>query len=167
MLIAITTIAVTAVYNPKLIDQLLGLQGPPHLSDNELIANFHHNREEFEQLRKMINQDIGLARITPDQIEPENSERVGIGMSRIAEYRALLKKAGVRGGISVSTDRKVVELISTYRGFVTHNSQKGYLYIDGSVDNELIADLDRFSASEIGSGVRHIEGNWYLFFEGY
>jgi hypothetical protein len=163
----IITIAVTAFYNPQLIDQLLCLQNTPHLSDDKLIANFHRNREKFEQLRKMVNQDIGLARITPDQIQLVNPESVGIGMPRIVEYRVLLKKVGVRGGISVSTDRKVVELTSTRRGFATHNSQKGYLYIDGSIDDQLIPDLDRFSASEIGSGIRHIEGNWYLFFEGW
>jgi len=55
--------------------------------------------------------------------------------------------------------------MSSTRGFVTQGSRKGYLYTEEKVD-EVVADLDQVSASGVGSGLRRIEGNWYLLFEG-
>lgn len=166
-LVMIAAIAVTAVYNPHLVDQLLDLEDPPHLPDEELIANFYRYRSEFERLRGMMMEDVALVRVTQDQIDPENLQ-ASLGDSRVAEYRVLLRKVGLQGGISASSDRKILEFLSTRRGFVTHNSQKGYLYIHGPVDErEITASLDSFSDGGTGSGLRHIEANWYLYFEGY
>lgn len=165
--VVLAVMALILINNPKLIDQLLGLSSPPHLSDKELILNFHQHRMEFERLQKMIGDDEGLSRLNAENVQLETVESSPVGEARISEYRALLRKIGVRGGISVSTDRKTIEITSTHRGMATHNSQKGYLYIGGPVMGELFSDLDRFSQTETGSGVRHIEGNWYIYFEGY
>lgn len=161
-----SAIAMVLVQNPGWIDQLFGLQDPPHFPDDELIANFYEHRADFEKLREMIKQDEGLDRVTLERTLPENPN-IGVGPARIAEYRVLLKKVGASGGIAASSDRKTIELVSTRRGFTTHGSEKGYLYVEGSSGKELLTELDRFSLNDEGSGLRRIDGNWYLYFEGY
>ena len=116
-------------------------------------------------MRKMIVHDKGLSQVFGDRTYPEDPATVGVSPARIAEYRRLLKELGIEGGILAPTDKKSVELMSSTRGFVTHGSRKGYLYTEEKVD-EVVADLDQVSASGVGSGLRRIEGNWYLLFEG-
>jgi len=152
------------IWNPRLLDQFIH---PPHLSDRDLIANFHRHHAEFEQLRDMILRDKGLLRVTSDLTWPEDPQTIGIPSSRIAEYRGLLKKLGIQGGIAVSSDQENIELTTSFRGFITHGSQKGYLYTSESTPKYLVAGLDRFSQSGVGGGWVHVDGNWYLFFEGY
>lgn len=166
LLIAISTVLTVLVKNPGWVDHLLGLQDPPHSSDDELIANFHAHRADFEKLRNMIKQDEGLDRVTLDR-NISDSRMLRVGLERLAEYRVLLEKVGATGGIAASSDRKTIEIVSTRRGFTTHGSEKGYLHIEGMLDKELLSELDHFSVNDMGSGLRQIEGNWYLYFEGY
>ena len=140
---------------------------PPHSPDDALIRNFREHRAQFEQLRNMMIQDKGLMRVGEKRTLPEDLQSIGIPASRIAEYRRLLKQLGIRGGIAASEDKEYIELTVSFRGFVTHNSQKGYVYAGEPVRTYLAPDLDQFSNKGVGVGRRPIEGNWYLFFEGY
>lgn len=152
------------------------LAEPPHLSDAKLIANFREHRAEFEQLRAMIIQDKGLERVDNNRTLPEDLQGIHVSSARIEEYRKLLIKLGIRGGIEASSDRRHISFISSYRGWVTHNSEKGYVYTEKPVEAEdivedldqyIVEDLDQFLEHQVGSGARRIEGNWYLYFEGY
>lgn len=149
------------------LDRVLGLQNPPHLSDAELIATFYRHRAEFERLREMIVHDKQLFRIDSNRTLPDDLQSIHIPLSRIKNYRELFKMVGIRS-IEVSSNRSYIEFTASFRGFATHNSQKGYVYTDKAPDtSQLFVELDQFTASGVGSGLRHIEGNWYLFFEGY
>jgi hypothetical protein len=141
--------------------------GPAHHpSDAALIANFQRHRLEFERLRAMVAEDTGLTAVLPDRTVPADPQTVGVRPSRIDEYRKLLDQLGIRGGLEVKQP-KTVQLTNSSHGFVTHSSQKGYLYTEELDKLEVFPELNDLSAKEIGNGVRHIEGNWYLFFEGY
>lgn len=153
--------------NPKTVDALFGQEDPPHASDEELIANFRLHRAEFEHLRDMLVADKGLLRVADQRTLPEDPQSVGVPQSRIAEYRRLLKALGIRGGIAISEDRKTIEFNASFRGYVTHNSEKGYIYTTEPAQKSLVPDLDVFLKSEVGAGRRRIEDSWYLFFEGY
>ena len=142
-------------------------EDPPHLPDAELIAKFQKHRADFDQLRNMIVEDKRLLLVNQLRTLPEDPQMVGIGPSRIAEYRTLLRQLDIRGGIESSVDKKHIELTSSFRGMVTHNSQKGYWYSTEPITTYLSPDLDQFLKSESGVGYRHIEGSWYLFFQGY
>ncbi len=139
---------------------------PEHLADEELIQRFHQSHASFERLIQMEKEDRELAMVSEDRTTPERPS--DITPERIAEYRRFLKDAGPRPWIEMSADRTQVKIGSTSRGFVTHGAEKGYLYAEKTVDEkDLMPDLDRFSKDEKGFGLRHIEGHWYLFFEGY
>jgi hypothetical protein len=116
----------------------------------------------------MIVQDEGLVALDPRHPSPGDRQFDGISGSRIAEYRKLLKELGIRGGIAASSDRKTIEITSSARGFATHNSQKGYVHSTALRQEHLVAtDLDELSKRGVGSGLRHIDDDWYIFFEGY
>jgi len=140
---------------------------PPHMPDAQLIAKFQEHRADFERLRTMIVEDKGLLRVNELRTFPEDPQTVGVGPARVTEYRALLRRLDIRGGIESSDDKKTVELTASFRGFVTHNSQKGYWYSTEPITVYRSPDLDQFLKTEVGVGYRHIEGNWYLFFQGY
>lgn len=149
------------------VDQLFGFfLDQQHLSDDEALTNFHRHRPEFEQLREMITHDKGLMQVADDWTLPKDLQSINIESMRIAQYLCLMKDLGIKA-ILISNDRKNIEMTSSNRGFITHGSSKGYLYIDAPVNQNLMAELDHLSASGVGFGLRLIEGNWYLSFEGY
>lgn len=163
--VIVALILLVAILRPQLLDRVLGLKEPPHLSDEELIANFYQHRAVFEQLREMTVQDKGLVRVDNNKILPAS---IQVPLARIEEYRKLLRRLGIRGGIEVSKDRRHIGFIASFRGWATHNSEKGYVYTEEPVKaQDIVDDLDHFKEHEVGSGMRRIEGNWYLFFEGY
>lgn len=139
--------------------------GQPHLPDERLIQNFQTHRAEFEKLVSMVLEDKVLTRVDEDWAEPKN-----LADSRIAEYRRLFKIVGTPRGLSAPVSRESIEFIASSQGWAVHGSDKGYLYAEKCPDyyGKTLASLDAISLAErpVGSGCRHIEGKWYLYFQG-
>lgn len=141
------------------------LAGQPHLPDKQLIENFRIHRAEFEKLVAMIVEDKGLTRVDDNWTEPASYDA-----ARVAEYRKLFKIVGTQRGVSATVDREAIEFIASSQGFVTHGSAKGYLYAKKCPFQlgKTVESLDEMSSGErpTGSGCHHIEGQWYLYFQG-
>ncbi len=144
----------------------LGLQEPAHESDRELIGTFQRHRARFEHLKQMMVQDEGLFTVTSDRTLPEDPSSVGIATTRIDEYRKVLKELGVCH-IAITRSRNSIRIARSCLGFVTHNSEKGYIWSAEPFEEGVITELDSLSSRREGVGTRLIEDNWYLFFEGY
>lgn len=114
----------------------------------------------------MMLVDKGLLLLDKRRTVPADPEAIGVPRARITEYRKLLDDLGIRGGIAISEDRNTIELTVSSRGFVTHGSRKGYMYTTDNVEQHLVGALETLPTSGVGSGMRRIEGNWYLFYEG-
>ena len=167
--LAATVIALTVLPSGLGCDrvgELLGIIEQPHPADHEMIANFQGHRAEFDHVRDMILHDAGLLRVDDHETWPKNPQVVGVTPERIAEYRLLLKRLGLRGGISSSEDGTTIELTNSTRGFVTHGSEKGYVYSRNPDPRFVVPELDSLSKRGAGNGWKHIEDNWYLYFEG-
>ena len=140
-----------------------------HLPDSQLIANFQEKKADFEHLRQMILEDEGLTRVDVDWTEPRDPQTVGISSERIAEYRKMFRRLGTPRGFSATRGRSNIEFIASSQGFVTHGSHKSYAYLRDRPDT-LLDSLDGFiepsKKRAVGTGYRHIEGNWYLYFYG-
>jgi hypothetical protein len=116
----------------------------------------------------MIKEDRVLMAVRVERTLPEDVKRLGISDDRISDYRTLLRPLQIEYGMAVSEDRHTIELTTSARGLITHGSEKGYLYMERASDNDhLLPELDTLSKSGVGSGLRRIEGNWYLFVDGY
>lgn len=139
--------------------------GQPHLPDEQLIKNFQTHRAEFEKLVAMVLEDKNLTRVDEDWTQPEN-----LPAARVAEYRRLFRIVGTPRGVVARIDRETIEFWASSQGWVAHGSSKGYLYADKcpSRDGKTEESLDEMSLAErpYGFGCRHIEGKWYLYFEG-
>lgn len=138
-----------------------------HSSDRALIDNFYRNRGDFNQLVEMMVHDKGLMSVTSERTLPEDLKGLGVSQKRVEDYRFLLGKLGVDEGVSISNDRQNIEFTSSSIGFSTHNSQKGYVYAFAKQEGQLVDSLDEMTEKGVGTGLRRIEGGWYLFFEGY
>ena len=132
------------------------------MPDSVLIQNFHNHRAEFEQLRYMLERDEDIFRIDDDWTDPPN-----VSNDRVDAYRHLFAVVGTPRGFYNRRNPLRIELIASARGWVTSGSMKGYAYLV-EIPETLESSLDKFHD---GSGTvsrgshRHIEGNWYLFFE--
>jgi len=141
----------------------------PHKSDEELIANFRSHRGEFTRLLQMINEDRDLKRVDYYWTSPENPRSIGITQNRIDEYRTLFRQACVPRGFSAFQSKDYIEFIASSLGLAVSGSSKGYLYAK-EPPARLIDNLDNYrgQSSKMSPAFpvyRHIEGNWYLFFE--
>ncbi|CAN5498102.1 hypothetical protein BH10ACI3_BH10ACI3_08860 [soil metagenome] len=128
--------------------------------DAVLINNFHSQKAEFEQLREMVIQDQTMSRVDNDWTDPSTFDT-----TRVAEYRRLFKVIGTPRGV-IAYDRERIRLISSSHGWFSSGSTKGYLYLKKPPKN-LADSLDNYGwhTKMDTFAVRHIEGNWYLFFD--
>lgn len=139
--------------------------GQQHLPDAQLIENFKNHRAEFEKLVALVLEDKTLTRVDDDWTDPKN-----LADTRVAEYRRLFKIVGTPRGVSSPLSREFIEFMASSQGWAVHGSSKGYLYAEkcSAQFGKTLAILDEMSSAKrpVGSGCRHIEGKWYLYFQG-
>lgn len=141
-------------------DQAFNAGQYPHRPDAEMISNFNEHRQEFELIRTMAETDKEVSRIDENWTDPEN-----LDPNKIAEYRRLFAVIGTPRGISKYQER--VELIASSLGWVASGSAKGYTYATNKPTNGYFADSldDPEVLTSQARYIKHIDGNWYLFFE--
>ena len=133
-----------------------------HLPDEVLIQNFRDHRSEFEQIRSMLERDENIFSIDDDWTDPTD-----LPAEKVQEYRHLFAILGTPRGFYNRRNPFRIELIASARGWVTSGSMKGYVYLTER-PKDTVSDLDRYhngSGAKVDSALRHIEGNWYLFFD--
>ena len=149
----------------------------PHPADDELLTNFRAHQAEFEQLRKMCQEDAQMVRIADHFLWKEDTVRWprpepewGISRERWDAYKDLFIKVKLDNGL-VSYQPKGIHFFANNRGMVTGGSSKGYAYLAQS-PNQLFDSIDYFSDHSLSSAdvagataFRRIEGDWYLFIE--
>lgn len=139
---------------------------PDDKPDDILIANFTEHRAEFERVREMSAEDTMMTRVDNTWTNPST-----LDSARVAEYRRLFKIIGTPRGITVRHDHDWIEFMSTSHGWVASSSSKGYLYFKGNTTLKggpfkLVDNLDGYGwHSQYTFVIRHIEGDWYLYFE--
>ena len=138
---------------------------PP--SDQELIANFQHHRPAFNQLLLMAQADRGLSSVSDGWTNPENLATAGVSQGRVDHYHKLLKVAGLQ---SCSADESHQDVTLTAWGIgnaLSSDELKGYAFLV-KPPQTVLDTLDASQPDDRRFGVqvyRHIQGNWYLFYE--
>ena len=157
-----------------------------HKTDAELEKNFLQNRENFNRLAKLVEEDKDLWRVSATSLgigwkfevntrDEKNSTRLAkneeINETRRNEYAQLLKKLGLVG----LTQSKIPEgtgifFVSTHRRTdATDTDTKGFAYITGNRPASVKNSLDEFNDNAHTSGdpspeYKSLNDNWYLFF---
>ena len=161
----------------------------PPLNDAEMLQNFNEHRQEFEALRAMITHDKGLSRVDDQTTSPADPSTIGITPARIAEYRSLLQKLGIRHGLYVSAGKGFlrIELHANVIGGYVRYSTKSYAWLSEDPSPwPVVPDIDAFvqkqseerekanrdlrdhkptSWQQEHFAYRHIDGHWYLYYE--
>ena len=138
----------------------------PHKSDQELVANFQSHRGDFNQLLQMIQTDMQLKRVDEDWTDPTDPQAIGISRERINEYRRLFQRLGIPRGFSAFQTKDHIKFIASTQGLSVSGSSKGYVYARKKPDL-IVEDLDHYWSQDGRSFTahRHIEDNWYLYFD--
>ena len=137
-----------------------------HPTDDELLKNFQTHKVEFDRLLKMFLADKELGRVAPDFTRPEDPRTVGVSPERLGEYRKLLNTLGLSNGIEGYKEKDLVYFHSSAQGLAVSGSGKGYAF--AVIRPALVVDnLDNYWSKDSRSftAFRHIEGNWYLYFD--
>jgi len=139
--------------------------GSSHPSDASLLANFENHEEDFETLLNMLREDKKLRRVDEDWTDPDDLSMIGVSEGRIRDYRALFAKLRVPRGFCAHHGPEVFTLIASTYGLSVSGSSKGYEYREEAPD-QVVADLDSYwSNGDSFRAYRHIDGNWYLYFD--
>lgn len=142
---------------------------PEHWTDQQLIENFNKYRSDFEDLCSIALSEKGSFTVRSDSVVLEKNT---LSDYRIDKYRKYIKTLQLNGGVSSSGLHKSATFVSTYGGWFSHQSDKGYVCVGDKnlideINHNLYGSLDEMSIKLKGDGYRHIEGNWYLYFSGY
>jgi hypothetical protein len=144
------------------------------LSADEIIASFREHKQEFEELRAMLQEDRakGLKSIAQEKTDPAALEVIGISAERLAHYHEKMRAAKV-------TLISITPLPEFYCGlhYIVWLSSPPEAKPDGSVrvveqfDTEMNRQLLADAAYQDKHGqkpkahprlYKQIEGNWYL-----
>jgi hypothetical protein len=150
-------------------------------TDDAMIKAFQENRQEFESLKAMVTHDKYLNRVDMDWTDPAVPSTVGVTSERIAEYRRIFQRLGITRGFQAYGDRTEIEFIAHAEGLSVSGHAKSYCWREfppaetvNSIDalrakksEEYQKYLDHKTSSfeEHVIAYRHIDGNWYLFYE--
>ena len=143
-----------------------GCSSEKHPSDQSLLENFQTHKAEFDQLLQMFLADRGLGRVAYNFTRPENPEDVGVTRERLKAYRALFDDLGISAGIEGYDEKDIVWLHASTYGLSVTGSSKGYAYLKERPEL-VVESLDAYRSQDGKSftAFRHIEGNWYLYFD--
>lgn len=150
---------------------------PTHPQDDLLKRNFKAHKVDFEKLANMAKEDYKVVRITEDFTWLDNNlswprpeSELGFSRQRWDEYRHLLRKIGLKKGLSrTESDIDVIFFIASSHGSISEGSEKGYAYIVKEPAN-LAESLDGLddkdaSAESYVPIYKKIVANWYLYYK--
>jgi hypothetical protein len=114
----------------------------------------------------MFQSDKKLGRVAYDFTRPEKPGEIGITEERIKEYRRFFDELKLTAGIEGYEPKDSVMFIRSTQGLSISGSSKGFAYLEKRP--ELLVDsLDDYRSKDGRSftAFRHIEGNWYLYYD--
>ena len=136
-------------------------------SDVVLLAQFAKHRATLEKINQMVLADRGLTRVDQDWTNPSEPATVGVSVHRIAQYRSLLRSAGVPRGFQTDGAGREVDYFYWLTGYaITSEADTGYAYLEAP-PKQIAANLSDvpYGGSAEVKLFRPIQGHWYLFYE--
>ena len=137
-----------------------------HPSDKVLLSEFQSHKAEFDKLLQMFLTDKGLGRVAYSFTRPENLNEIGISEQRLREYRDLFDELSLSAGIEGYDEKEAIWFHASTYGLSVSGSSKGFAYL--TKPPQLVVDsLDGYRSKDGRSftAFRHIEGNWYLYYD--
>ena len=128
--------------------------------DKDLLENFKQHRTELSRVVQMLGEDRKLQALWPDSITPKDA----IDEDRWNEYRRLMSSIGTRGIHANLGKESEVMFRSDSLNYASYD--KGYVYSEKMLEPlKESLDLKRTEVPPYQTYYKHIEGNWYLYYE--
>ncbi len=145
-------------------------QAPEPPSDAVMLKHFGSQETTLATLVQMANADKGLDRVDENWTLPADTRDVGVSPERLTEYRKLLRNAGTPRGFQAgrrADGNDGVNFLFWLTGSaISDDTEKGFAYRTVPPANILPAlDGIRPQSRNGFAAYRHIQGNWYLFYE--
>jgi hypothetical protein len=132
----------------------------PNPKDKDLLENFKQHQTELSRVVHMLGEDRKLQHLWPDSITPKDA----IDEDRWDEYRRLMSSIGSRGIHANLGKESAVMFRSDSLNYASYD--KGYVYSEKKLEPlKESLDLKRTDVPPYHTYYRHIEGNWYLYYE--
>ena len=136
-----------------------------HPTDEQLIQNFEQHKSEFQKLANLLMAEKELLVILPDsgQCQYTNLKSISIGDNpSCAHFVQIFRDLGLDWAYTGNGNSDLWLTVST-SGLAVSGSSKGYYYaVDGIPSyTKIVENTDKADGNEL---LRHIEGNWYIFF---
>ena len=112
----------------------------------------------------MANEDSRLMGLRPATAVDEVSD-LGVGSERLARYKNLLERAGLRYGFTRVEPGGIILLTEEAHGAFGHGSSEGYAYTTGSSPSPLVDKLAVLRSLPRGALVysKLADGGWYQY----
>ena len=133
-------------------------------TESEMTENFYANKDQFQKLASMLEEDKQLVRLSRENTFYESNEARAISQERIDSYRKILEAIKIEDGIH-RDDPNSVKLIASAEGFPVPRYSKAFLYTS-QVPEPLVESIDKFVSTRKSPPVyKKLEDNWYLVYE--
>ena len=132
-------------------------------SDSQMIKSFQAYREQYNQLLQMFQTDKRLESVgEQDSDWSPSPESASIDNARLQKYKALLAQLHVLSLVRSGAPHGF-EFMTYVAGLLNHGYYKGYFYLE-KPPSPLVGDTAAPNAP-VGDSYRHLEGNWYIWYE--
>jgi hypothetical protein len=135
-------------------------------SDKSLEERFLRNQADFEKIISMLNEDSDVMMITDKNVFLNERSQRRLATERLDEYRRLIKRLKLEGGIQRYSSECALLIVST-TSVISSYSGKCYAY-SVKEPSPLVESLDEVIKNTPGDQrliYRRLSGNWYLCYE--
>jgi len=136
-------------------------RGPQPPTDAAMIAHWQKHRQILDQITDMLRRDPALNRLGMTWSDPADPERAGVTPARIADYRDLMREAGI---IGISRGHRSVQFLFYASGPSASGFGKSFVRGEASRYAEVTdSDLDTAAAERPKALLqRPIGEGWWL-----
>jgi hypothetical protein len=136
-------------------------RGPEPPSDAAMIAHWQKHRATLDQITEMLRRDPALNRLGLTWSDPADPERAGVAPARLADYRDLMREAGI---IAISRGHRSVQFLFFTTGPTASSFGKSFVRGEASRYAEITdSDLDAAAAERPKALLqRPIGEGWWL-----
>lgn len=160
-LAGLAALAVAAFTIPATLTATVFDSGKPVPSDAAMIDHWKTHRATLDQITDMLRRDPALNRLGLTWSDPDDPERAHVPAARLADYRDLMREAGI---VRVSRGHRSVQFLFYASGGSVSGFGKSFVRGEASRYAEIVdGDLDKAAAGRTKLLLqRPIAEGWWL-----
>ena len=138
----------------------------PYPKDEVLQNNFYANKEDFDELVRLFQEDSSIFCInSQDEVVDFDKNKTNIASSRLDEYKRLFSKLHIQQINRSKFDQHISLRVWGIPNFLFRGKSKYYVFMETPPKNlESFLD-DIYESGRDSNDFKKIEENWYLYLD--